>query len=103
MNAGVVKRWCRRGLAVTLGLAVVSAGVWFLTGGEPRYGGRRLSSWLHQHSRAAENEVEKRSEAEKAIRAIGAQRALPTMLNLLETRESPLRTWIVEKPKITDC
>jgi HEAT repeat protein len=97
MNAGAAKRWCRRGLVAAFGVIVVYAGVLLLAGGEPRSGGRKLSSWLQQHSMTGLDEVEKRSEAERAIRAVGARRALPTVLGLLETRESPLRSWIIEK------
>jgi HEAT repeat protein len=54
-------------------------------------------SWLQQYSETPLDEKQKRSEAESAIRAIGARRAEPTLLSLVETKESPVRNWFVEK------
>ena len=84
-----------------LGLLLVVAGlalaVLMFRSGQPRSGGRTLVSWLQQYSDASLEEKKNRSEAEKAIRAIGAQKALPTLLGLVETRDSPVRRWIVKQ------
>ena len=67
-----------------------------LSGRNPRYQGRSLTSWLERCSNEELTEAQ-RSEAEDAVRAIGAKRALPTLLRLIETREDPVRTWIMAK------
>ena len=37
------------------------------------------------------------AEVETAIRAIGAEKALPTLLTRLKTKESPIRAWAIDK------
>src|ERR1035437_37416 len=64
---------------------------------EPRYRGRTLSSWLQQHWQTGSMETQRVAEVETAIRAIGAEKALPTLLSLVKTKETPLRAWAIEK------
>jgi HEAT repeat protein len=79
--------------AFILGLALVVAA----RGAEPKYRGRTLTSWLQQYSDTPLMETQRLAEAQEAIRAIGAQKALPTVLRLVKTRENPVSTWITEK------
>ena len=64
---------------------------------EPRYGGRTLSSWLQQHWQTGSMDTQRVAEVETAIRAIGAEKALPTLLTRLKTKESPIRAWAIDK------
>jgi HEAT repeat protein len=64
---------------------------------EPRYNGRPLSSWLQQHWQTGTMETQRVAEIEAAIRAIGAENALPTLLSLVKTKHSPARAWIIDK------
>jgi HEAT repeat protein len=79
--------------ALVLGLVVVVAS----RTAEPRYRGRTLSSWLQQHWQTGSMETQRVAEIETAIRAIGAQKALPTLLTRLKTKESPIRAWTIQK------
>ena len=64
---------------------------------EPRYRGRTLSSWLQQHWQTGSMDTQRVAEVETAIRAIGAEKALPTLLTRLKTKESPIRAWAIDK------
>jgi HEAT repeat protein len=64
---------------------------------EPRYKGRTLSSWLQQHWQTGSMDTQRVAEIETAIRAIGAEKALPTLLTRLKTKETPIRAWTIEK------
>src|ERR1017187_7628951 len=64
---------------------------------EPRYRGRTLSSWLQQHWQTGSMDTQRVAEVETAIRAIGAEKALPTLLIRLKTKESPIRAWAIDK------
>ena len=44
-------------------------------------------------------ETQRLAQAQAAVRAIGAQRALPTLLSLLKTKDSPIRAWLADKTK----
>jgi HEAT repeat protein len=83
-------------LASTATMLVVVAllGTWSR---EPSYRGRPLTSWLEQYSDAALNEVQRRSEAGKAIQAIGAEKAQRRLLRMAEAQDSPFRRWVIEK------
>ncbi|MEI9865276.1 MAG: hypothetical protein WDN00_12140 [Limisphaerales bacterium] len=48
---------------------------------EPRYQGRTLTSWLQQCYDTPLMETQRLMEAQDAVRAIGAERALPKLLN----------------------
>ena len=62
---------------------------------EPRYQGRSLSSWLQQCYDTPLNETQRLSEAQAAVRAIGAKKSVPVLLKLVETREDPVSTWLI--------
>jgi HEAT repeat protein len=80
-------------VALVAGLvAVVSA-----RAAEPRYRGRTLTSWLQECSDTPLMETQRLAQAQDAVLAIGAQRALPTLLSLVNTKENSIRTWIIEK------
>ena len=78
---------------LVLGLLLVTAA----RGSEPKYRGRTLSSWLQQYSDASLEETQRLAQAEMAIRAIGAQKALPTLISLVRAKDDPISTWIMEK------
>jgi HEAT repeat protein len=77
-------------------LAVVIAGL-MLAGRQPRHQGRSLRSWLQQCSDTPLMETQRLAEAQAAIHAIGAPKALPELLKLVKTRDSRVRAWLVEK------
>jgi HEAT repeat protein len=79
--------------ALILGLVAVVAA----HGAEPRYRGRTLGSWLQQCSDTPLMETQRLAEAQEAVRAIGAQKALPMLLSLVETKDDPVSTWMMEK------
>jgi HEAT repeat protein len=64
---------------------------------EPRYHGRTLTSWLQQYDYTPLNESQRRQEAQDAVRAIGAKKALPKLLNLLEAKDDPVSLWLIDK------
>jgi HEAT repeat protein len=66
-------------------------------GHEPRYQGRPLTSWLHQCSDTPLEEKQRLDEAQQAVRAIGAGKALPTLLRMAEARDGPVRSWVIKQ------
>jgi len=62
---------------------------------EPSYQGRSLSSWLQQCYDTPLNETQRLSEAQAAVRAIGAKKSVPVLLKLVETKEDPVSTWLI--------
>jgi len=79
------------------GLVLVLVLVVAARGAEPRYRGRTLTSWLEQSSDTPLMETQRLVEAQEAVRAIGAAKALPTMLRLVRTKDDPVSTWMMEK------
>jgi len=79
--------------ALVLVLLVVTAA----RAAEPKYRGRSLTSWLEQCWDTPLMETQRLAEAQQAVRAIGAQRALPTLLSLVKTKDDPVSTWMMEK------
>src|ERR1017187_5613170 len=79
--------------ALILGLVAVVAA----HGAEPRYRGRTLGSWLQQCSDTPLMETQRLAEAQEAVRAIGAQKALPKLLKLVETNDDPVSAWMIAK------
>ena len=79
-------------------LILVAAGVLIvlIRAGEPRYRGRTLTSWLQQCSDTPLMETQRLAEAQDAIRAIGAKRALPLLLKLVEARDDPVSLWVMD-------
>jgi HEAT repeat protein len=84
-------------LGLLLVVASLALAVLVFWSGQPRSGGRTLRSWLEQCSDTPLSETQRLAQAQEAVRAIGARKALPTLLSLVETRENPMRTWIFEK------
>ncbi len=64
---------------------------------EPSHEGRSLHSWLKQCSDMPLMETQRLAEAQTAVRAIGASKALPELLKLVKTRDNRVRTWLAEK------
>jgi hypothetical protein len=78
-------------------LILGALGVLILCTRQPRYHGRTLTSWSQQSFAAAGNETQKLEEAQSAIRAIGAKRALPTLLSLVEAKNDPVSLWLIAR------
>jgi HEAT repeat protein len=87
------------GRAGVLGLlaAVMVGTVLMLIVRAPSYEGRSLHSWLKQCSDTPLMETQRLAEAQTAVRAIGASKALPELLKLVKTRDNRVRTWLAEK------
>lgn len=84
---------------VVIGVAVCLALVALLVlsnAGEPSYNGRSLSSWLRQCDLPLDQDKQIK-EAQSAVRAIGAEKVLPRLLALIKTKDSRMRTWLVEQ------
>lgn len=77
--------------------AVLVGTVRMLIAREPSYEGRSLHSWLKQCSDTPLMETQRLAEAQTAVRAIGASKALPELLQLVKTRDNRVRTWLAEK------
>lgn len=82
------------GLVVLVAVGVLIA---LLRSGEPQYRGRTLTSWLQQCSDTPLMETQRLAEAPAAVRAIGAEKALPKLLKLVETKDDPASAWIIAK------
>ncbi|MGA3144913.1 MAG: hypothetical protein ABSF10_18080 [Verrucomicrobiota bacterium] len=67
-----------------------------LFGREPRYLGRSLVSWLEQIHDPPWDETQVQ-QAKDAVRAIGAKKALPTLLKLIKATDDPASQWIAVK------
>jgi HEAT repeat protein len=84
---------------VGLVFAVVIVGlvaVWLARPPEPIYGGRKLTDWLRECSDTPLMETQRLAQAQAAVRAIGADKALPTLLRLVSTRDGPLKEWMMD-------
>ena len=86
-------------LRFATGALLVSVVLLFaLRAGEPHHKGRSLTSWLDQYWRAPQEEDESgRTQAQHAICAIGASKALPHLLTMLKAEDGWLRSWIARK------
>ena len=82
------------GLLVLIIGTVVVLGWWSR---EPSYRGRTLTSWLQQIYDTPLSETERLSEAQAAVRAIGAEKALPFLVRLTEAQDGPIRSWVIKK------
>jgi hypothetical protein len=78
-------------IAASIGIILI------LSARDPRYRGRSLTSWLEQCSDTPLMETQRLAEAQTAIRAIGARRALPRLLRLIEAKADPVSPWIMAK------
>lgn len=79
-------------ILVAVGVLIV-----LLRAGEPGYRGRTLTSWLQQCSDAPLMETQRLSEAQEAVRAIGAETALVKLLKLVEAKDDPVSAWMISK------
>jgi len=70
--------------------------------GEPRYNKRTLSSWLKQCEETPLDQDKQLKEAQAAVRAIGATKALPTLFDLITTKDTRVREWLVEQSERFD-
>jgi HEAT repeat protein len=86
------KRWVL-GLVAVVVAAVALGSRW----SEPHYRGRSLTAWLEQFADASLDEKERRSEAQKAICEIGAEKALPILLGMAKAHDGSVRSWINRK------
>jgi len=64
---------------------------------EPRYHGRSTISWLQQCYDTPLDETQRLAEAQQAIRAMPPAKVVPRLLRLVEMKEDPVSTWIIEK------
>lgn len=64
---------------------------------EPRYHGRTLTRWLWQYYSASLEETNRLQEAQNAVRAIGAKKAVPKLLKLVEAKDDPVSSWLIDK------
>jgi len=85
-----------KGIFIFIALVLALGGVILLLfPREPHYRGRSLSSWLQQCYDTPLNETQRLSEAQAAVRAIGANKSVPVLLKLVETKEDPVSTWLI--------
>ena len=63
---------------------------------EPRYDGRTLTSWLQQDWDTSLNETQRLAEAQNAVHSIGAKKALPELLKLVEAKDDPVSLWMID-------
>jgi hypothetical protein len=89
--AAAGKKLARFGLLILLACA---AALIVLRTREPRYNGRPLTSWLQQYANAPFLDFKQKTEAQDAIRSIGVERSLPTLLKLITTKDGPVDEWI---------
>jgi HEAT repeat protein len=81
---------------IFLGIVVLSSiGIGLFR--EPHYQGRSLTSWLQQYAVSGLNETQRREQASMAVRSIGAKKALPVIINLVETKDDPISLWLIDK------
>jgi hypothetical protein len=84
------------GLAGFVTLAVIVAALLFESR-EPYYQGRSLSNWLQDCSASVYESERSRSEADEAIQLIGAKRAIPVLLPMVQAQDGPMRAWAIQK------
>jgi HEAT repeat protein len=66
---------------------------------EPRYQGKTLTSWLQrldEPSSGDQQRLEQVAQVATAVRAIGARKALPVLLDLARAHDGPIRLWIFD-------
>jgi HEAT repeat protein len=86
----------RKKLLALLVLLACAAVLLVLQNGEPRYNGRRLTSWLQQYSDTSRSETNQWTDARDAIRRIGAERSLPILLKLITAKDSAFSKWAMK-------
>lgn len=85
----------RRGLILFV-FALGIVGVVLALSREPRYHGRTLTSWLEQINDPPWDDTQV-LQAKDAVRAIGAKKALPKLLNLVKAKDDPVSLWMIDK------
>jgi len=78
-------------------LIVALLGVLVIRLQDPRYHGYTLTHWLRQYDCTPLEETQPREEARNAVRAIGPQKALPVLLNLVEAKDDPVSLWLIAR------
>ena len=72
---------------------------------EPRYHGRTPTSWLQQYWDTSLDETQRLAEAQDAVRGIGAKKAVPKLLKLVEAEDDSVSLWVIDvgsKLRISD-
>jgi HEAT repeat protein len=67
---------------------------------EPRYQGRTLTSWLEQCANTIPEDPQQNrplTEAQLAIRAIGAEKVLPYSMRMIRAKDGPMKRWIIDQ------
>src|SRR5437870_350307 len=86
------KMWLFGMLAVVVTTMVVGVG-W----SEPSYKGRSLTRWLQQCYDSLPEETQKIAQAQLAINAIGAEKALPVLMKMIQAKDGRVRSWVIQK------
>jgi HEAT repeat protein len=63
---------------------------------EPHYQGRSLTSWLQQCDDTPFYETQRLAQAQTAVRAMPVKRVLPRLLNLAESTDDPVSSWMID-------
>jgi HEAT repeat protein len=84
--------WPFAAIIVTVAVVVIGAG-WK----EPSYKGKSLTRWLQQCYDASLEETQKIAQAHQAINAIGAEKALPVLMEMIKAEDGKVRSWIIQK------
>ena len=90
---------------ILISLAILCVLVVVICEREPHYHGRTLTSWVQQYWDTSGMETQRLAEAQDAIRGIGARKALPKLLNLVEAKDDPVSSWVIDagdKLRISD-
>jgi HEAT repeat protein len=82
---------------ILISLAILCVLVVVICEREPRYHGRTLTSWLRQYCYTPLDESQRRQEAQNAVSAIGAKKAIPKLLNLVEAEDDPVSLWLIAR------
>jgi HEAT repeat protein len=64
---------------------------------EPNFQGKPLTFWLNECSDTPLMETQRLAKAQTAVLAIGAKKALPIMLRLIQHKDEPLNRWLAEQ------
>ena len=86
----------QRAFALLVVVVALFGVVLVLLAREPRYQGRTLTSWLEQIHDPPWDETQV-LQAQDAVRAIGAKKALPKLLRLIKAKDDPVSQWIAVK------
>ena len=84
-----MKKWRAFPLPVLI-LVLIGISLLLLFTHEPRYQKRTLTSWLQQCWDTPLMETQRLAEAQNAVRSIGAKKALPKLLQLVQSEDDPI-------------